>query len=418
MTIAVATTKTGFDATTDAVSSANMMAYANSVDNLINNILNGAQAFDKQLFTAAATMQINGTVSQDIGVPTQTLINVSAASGFTTGFLKTIGVSNNRFLVLKATSGHSILINATGAGNISSVDGGYMSISGNAMALLYCQNSQWSLIGSTSLGPTGLAPYYNFSATSDPTPDDDDAHAYRIGSQWVNVSADRAFMSVDSSTGLAIWKRLTPPKNRWGVRASGTTAIGQGIANPTTANSPANANDSSNTFMTLPTTAAAGNIAGWITGSFNLIRPSYDPIIEVIVKTGSDLTSQRDWIGLVDADITNVDTLAAGREFIGFRYSSVAVDPGWMPVLNDGTTQNVGTAMGGAIQASTVYKLKIRVVSSGTPTAYFSVNDGAEQAMQTNFPPIATDLGAICRCIAVAASIRSYSFASFDAQWG
>jgi hypothetical protein len=89
-----------------------------------------------------------------------------------------------------------------------------------------------------------------------------------------------------------------------------------------------------------------------------------------------------------------------------------------MPVLIDGSTQNVGSVLGGAITVSTVYKLKIRIVSGGTPTAYFSVNDGAEQAMTTNFPAIATDMGAICRCIATTAAIRSFSFSTFDAQWG
>jgi len=417
MTISVATTKTGFDNTTDPVASAGMMTYAGSVDNLINNILNGNQAFDKQLFTASATMQIDGVSTQAIGVPTQALINVTPPGVASSGFLKTIGVSNNRFVILKATSGKAIVIDARGTGNITSVDGGYLSLSGNAMALLFCHNSQWALIGSTNISSNGLTPFNNFAATTDPTPADDVGDAYGVGSKWVNVSADRAWINIDSTSTLAIWKQITPPKNRWGVRAANAAAVGVGIAAPTVANSPANANDASNTFITLPTTAAAGNIAGWITTSFNLIRPAHDPIVEVIIKTSSDLTSQRDWIGLVDADITNVDTLAAGREFIGFRYSSVAVDPGWMPVLHDGTTQNVGTAMGGAIQASTVYKLRFRVVSA-LSTVYFSVNDSAEQAMTTNFPAAATDMGAICRCIAVAASIRNYAFASFDAAWG
>jgi hypothetical protein len=342
-------------------------------------------------------------------------VNVSAYSG-TSDFLKTIGVSNNTFLVLKATSGHSIIIQGDGSGNITSADGGNFILSGNQAALLYCQNSQWSLVGS-SYSLAGLA---NFGATSDPTPSSDTLSGYSVGSSWVNTSADRAFVNVDATAGAAIWKRTTPPKNKWGVRAANATAQGVGIASPTLANAGANSNDSSTTFMTLVTTAAAGNIAGWITTSFNLIRASYDPVIEVLVKTGAaaDLANQRVWIGLVDADITNVDTLAAGRKFIGFRYSSAAADPGWMPVLNDGTTQNVGTVLGGAIAASTVYKLRVRILSSGTPTAYFSVNDGAEQAMTTNFPAIATDLGAIARNIPVTAVIRTINFSSFDVVWG
>jgi hypothetical protein len=409
MTIAVATTKTGFNQTTDGVESATMMDYANSVDNLLNNILNGAQAFDRQLFSDADGMAI---VNGVLGVPTQALVTVSAESG-TSDILLTIGASNNRFVVLKAATGHTIAVAGTGAGNIVSVDGGSPTISGDSAALLWCHNSQWSIIGSV-----GSSLLNNLTATVDPTPAEDVGDGYAVGSLWANTSGDRAFTLVDSSSGLAIWKRMTPPKNRWGIKAANTSALGIGISGVTMANSPANANDSTNTFITLPTTAVIGNLGGFITTTLNLIRPSFDPTIEIYVKTSADLTAQRDWIGLVDAEITNVDTLAATREFIGFRYSSVAADPGWMPVLNDGTTQNVGSVLGGAITVSTVYKLKIRIVSGGTPTAYFSVNDGAEQAMTTNFPAIATDMGAICRCIATTAAIRSFSFSTFDAQWG
>lgn len=410
MTIAISLDKTGINQTTDDVSSANIMLFANDVDNTFNDVLNGVQAFDKQLFTAATTMTIDADGA--IGVPTQAFINVSAWSG-TSDFLDTIGVSNNTFLVIKPTSGHTIVVVGDGSGNITSSDGGSFFLTGDQTALLYCQNSQWSLIGS-SYSTAGLA---NFGASTDPTPGDDTGDGYSVGSHWVNTTADRAFINVDATASAAIWKRITPPKNKWGIRAANASALSMGIASVTVANSPANANDSTDTFMTLPSTAAAGNLAGWITASFNLIRSSFDPTIEIWVKTSSDLTSQRLWIGLVDADITNVDTLAAGREFIGFRYSTNTVDAGWMPVLHDGTTQNVGTALV-AIATSTVYKLKIRIVSGGTPTAYFSVNDGAEQSMQTNFPAIATDLGAVCRVIPIAASIRSLSFSSFSVQWG
>lgn len=415
MTIAVSADKSGINQTTDAVSSANMMLFANDVDNIINNILNGIQAADKLLFSAADTEQIVGGV---VGVPTKALMTYSAETG-TADILNTIGVSNLRFLVIKPASGHSITINGTGSGNITSADGNSVILTGDRAALLFCHNSQWGMIGSAG-GTVGSAPLHQLGSAVDPTPGEDSGDGYGVGSQWINTTADRAFINVDATATLAIWKRTTQPKNKWGVRAANASPLAVGIANPTLANAGANANDSSNSFMTLVTTAAAGNLGGWITASFNLIRPSHDPTFEILVKTGAaaDLANQRLWIGLVDAEITNVDTLAAGREFIGFRYSSVAADPGWMPVLNDGTTQSVGTVLGGAIAAATVYKLRVRVVSGGTPTAYFSVNDGAEQAMTANFPPIATDLGAIVRNIAVTAVIRTVNFSTFDLQWG
>lgn len=418
MTITVATTKTGFDATTDPVASATQMTFANSVDTLLNNILNGAQAFDKQLFSSAESVSIANGVMAVNGVaytPTQAQVSVSAESG-TNDTLTTIRASNNRFLVLKAAAGMAITVTANGTGNITSLDGGSIVLTGHAAALLWCQNSQWSLL--TTSGLAGNVVLNQVAGIVDPTPAQDTTNGYSPGSLWINTPLDRAWINSDASAGLALWKVITPPKNIWEIRASGAAALGVGIANPTVANTPLSTNDATNTFVTMPSTAGAGNLAGLITASFNLIRPSHDPTLEWIIKTGSDISNIRLWIGLVDAEITNVDTLAAGREFIGFRFSTGVPDVGWQPVLNDGTTQNAAAAEIGTVAVDTVYKLRIRIVSGGTPTAYFSVNDSAEVAVQTNFPAIATELGMICRVIPVAASIRNLLFSRAEVAWG
>lgn len=413
MTIAISTDKSGINGVGDAVSSANMMLFANDVDNVINNILNGIQAADKLLFSAADTEQI---VSGATDVPTKALMTYSAETG-TSDILNTIGVSNLRFVVIKAASGHAITVNGTGLGNITSADGSSILLSGDRAALLFCHNGQWGMIGSAG-GTVGTAPLHQFGSAVDPTPNEDSNDGYSAGSQWINTTADRAFINVDPTAGLAIWKRTTQPRNRWFIRAANASALGVGVANPTVANAPANSNDNANSFITLPSTAVIGNLGGWVTSSFNLVRSSLDPTIEIYVKTDATNTTERLWVGLISADITNVDDPAAGTKFIGFRFSTNAADAGWMPVLDDGATMNVGTVLGGVLGNSTVYKLKMRIVSGGTPTCYFSVNDGAEQAMTTNFPAIATDLGAVCRAIPLAASIRLLNFASFDVIWG
>jgi hypothetical protein len=409
MTISVTLTKTGIDNTTDLVNSTNIMSFANSVESMFNNVLNGVQAFDKQLFTAAFNMGINNGV---ITAPTQALITLTSAFDLTpfSDSLHTIGVSNNRFVVMKAASGHTITI-LNGAGNITTQDGRPLILSGNAIAMAFCIGSQWAVIGPGSSGIVN-----NQTATADPGSGEDSGDGYSAGSIWVNVNNKRIWQAVDTTATLARWVWVTPPKNRWMVRASGAVAVGVGVANPTVANAPAAANDAANSYMTLPSTASIGNLGGLITTTLNLIRPAHDPVIEIYMKTGADVSSVRIWIGLIDAELTNVDTLAAGREFIGFRFSTVAADGGFKPILHDGTTQNTGTAIG-TVAADTAYKLRMRVDSANS-RVYFSVNDSAEQMLSTNFPSSAQDLGLVMRVIPQAASIRSILLSKAEVAWG
>jgi hypothetical protein len=55
----------------------------------------------------------------------------------------------------------------------------------------------------------------NFAATTDPAVGDDSGDGYAVGSRWINVTADRAYQCIDASVGAAIWRRdsiniLTP----------------------------------------------------------------------------------------------------------------------------------------------------------------------------------------------------------------
>ena len=47
----------------------------------------------------------------------------------------------------------------------------------------------------------------NFAATTDPGTGDDSGDGYAVGSQWVNVSADRAWICTDATTTAAVWER-------------------------------------------------------------------------------------------------------------------------------------------------------------------------------------------------------------------
>lgn len=50
--------------------------------------------------------------------------------------------------------------------------------------------------------------FNNFTATTNPGASDDTGSGYEVGSLWVNVTDDKAFIAVDVTTSAAIWKRL------------------------------------------------------------------------------------------------------------------------------------------------------------------------------------------------------------------
>src|SRR5688572_29958683 len=93
----VATDKTAFDKPYDPITASGMLRFGKSIDDLLNDMLNGEEAFNQQVFTASTELTI---ASGAISAPTLAQHSIASESGFTDN-LDTIGVSNNSFLILK-----------------------------------------------------------------------------------------------------------------------------------------------------------------------------------------------------------------------------------------------------------------------------------------------------------------------------
>jgi len=50
--------------------------------------------------------------------------------------------------------------------------------------------------------------YNNTEATTAPTASNDDSEGYEVGSLWMDVTADAAYIMLDASTGAAIWQEI------------------------------------------------------------------------------------------------------------------------------------------------------------------------------------------------------------------
>lgn len=117
------------------------------------------------------------------------------------------------------------------------------------------------------------------------------------------------------------------------------------------------------------------------------------------IRTGSDITSIRLWIllyGVVSGAVGNADTLA--QQGVGFRYSTVAADAGFVGVAFDGTTQTTTSSIA-SIAASTTYILKI-VLSGGGTLATLTISNTSGSVLgtttiNTHLPLAATSLAAI-----------------------
>lgn len=65
-------------------------------------------------------------------------------------------------------------------------------------------------------------PLNKYDATADPTTGDDNVDGYSVGSVWANVTDDKAFMCLDASTDAAVWIEITAA----GSSFDGTAYVG------------------------------------------------------------------------------------------------------------------------------------------------------------------------------------------------
>lgn len=374
---AVQLDKRGFATPLTPISSQGMMRFGVDLQNKLAAFLNGTLAASRFLFTASTELTIAAGV---LAAPTLHFHSVAAESG-TSDVLDTIGAANNFAVVLKAKSGHSIGL-SDGTGNINIPGGGILPLSGNRIALLYCTGGQWTVIGQNR-------PLINFTATRDPGNTDEAGAGYSVDSLWINTTLKRAWVCIDSTTGAALWKWISPPLNGFGARAANTVWTGVGAETPTvTAGiTPTVKNTAEGIFVLY--TGTADTTGRNVNTNANLVRPAYSPIVEYFIRTDSSLSGMRFWVGIFSGGAANIDTLLPIKG-IAFRFTQ-GVDTGWTPILCDGSTQAVGTTIG-TVAINTAYKLRIRVDNANS-TVYFSVNDSVEQSMTSHYPASATDMG-------------------------
>jgi hypothetical protein len=198
--------------------------------------------------------------------------------------------------------------------------------------------------------------------------------------------------------------------------ARGTSSIAWGHQAPTDIVASTVANQPDGSYNQYSQSGTSVNLRG----GFNSNRRDYfradnDPVLEAVVTTGATITQTRIYFVMSDTQTTDTDDFGGTSKYIGFRYSTIAGDGGWVGVSRDGTTLSV-TATVAPINASTKYKLKIRK-SGGT--VFFSVNGGAEISLASNIPAAATAFGIDLEVTnAVAGSTHPILFSRYRCYYG
>lgn len=106
-----------------------------------------------------------------------------------TGFVSSLNGQEGSIVVQAGTSTTGVTVNITnGAGTVS------IGVSIPVIA---------------QLGPLATIKC-NFTAVVAPTANDDSGDGYDVGSQWIDVLLDDAYICVDDTLTAAVWKKITP----------------------------------------------------------------------------------------------------------------------------------------------------------------------------------------------------------------
>jgi len=153
------------------------------------------------------------------------------------------------------------------------------------------------------------------------------------------------------------------PRVWWSISRIG---VGSGFANvgwtTSIGGTQSKVTDSTSTWDRFTTGAADNiNVAGFNSPTAQPDWPAHLPNLTALIRTGSDITDTRLFIGFTSANLSGNTDDQSLKRVVGVRYSTAAGDSSWTPITCDGNgVQLLGSAIG-SIAASTVYTITVNV---------------------------------------------------------
>lgn len=433
----------------------------------VEDLLNGIQVFDMINFGTAQT----ATIASGVISATKTHIVVDTQGAAASDDLDTIsGGAQGRILFLRTASSARTVVLKHATGNIRMANGNDYAINNtDKFAVLIHNGTYWvaAIVAEAEFLNIGTDTTLTISSgivtrtrtrhligteSSLATDDLDRVNGGTEGDLLVLTAAalngmvrvrsgavggnikladPTGFRWLDTKTALILtydgtdWiEHKAPPSlpvvglgNYWSERAAAATLEAIGIAAGTNggAGAVANANDDTDTYTIQTIAASAGTVGGRKTTTFNLVRRAYNPTFEAVIKTGTDITNVRYWIGLCSAAPGNVDSLGAIYGCF-FRYSTVVPDGGWVAINSDGSAQSSPVQVS-SIAANTRYVMRIRI-DTVSGIAYFSIDNGPEYQISANTPGASQDMGACVLAITTTASAnKGFGISRYGVRW-
>ncbi|MEP0814526.1 MAG: hypothetical protein HRF49_07670 [bacterium] len=145
-----------------------------------------------------------------------------------------------------------------------------------------------------------------------------------------------------------------------------------------------NGDDSTSAFVQITADRIAVTRAGLVSAEA-LVKRAWLPEFVALIRTGSDITNVRFWIGLFSG-VPNADD--PSLHLAAFRFSTGVPDTNWQACTKDGTTLQANDT-GVTVAADTAYVLRLEY--DGT-NFYFWVNDAALTIESSNLPGTTTGL--------------------------
>lgn len=396
-----------------------------------NTIYGIDKSNDKLIYTGTSSM-ISST-NQDITIRFITLAATNAAGSV---FALT-GTTSNNIQITDNIFGSSGSCGSITGGNFIIIDRNLFSnnttgitVAGTANYFVYADNEHVVTAGTclTVTASTFINVYItrcSFAITSPATALDISASSTvtngvinnnlfsGTGTYLTGVSIYQPYWQINTSINLVNTPNFMPRviTQSWSsVRATNGTRASSGITTSAFASSAAEANDNTTVYTAYTSNTLAGSFAGLETTSFAECRSNYSPMYSCVFKTGSVITNTRLWVGFISATLTNADDQAGS--YAALRYSTVAGDTGFVPIVDNGTTNTVGSTIG-TVAANTQYKVEIFIDFAKTKT-YFRVNAGSWVVVSA-VPLSGDELGLCCELVATSASAaRVINFSRFD----
>jgi hypothetical protein len=151
--------------------------------------------------------------------------------------------------------------------------------------------------------------------------------------------------------------------------------------------------------------AVSGNVANILSITGNKQRRDWKCLHAAHIKTYSDISSTRFWVGLFSGDPSASDDPAV--HLAGFRYSTGAGDSNWMACVKDGSTLQAAST-GITVAIDTRYFLRVETDSS---EVRFYVDNALVYTHTANLPTGSTNMGLYVGVTTLTGSARSFRYA-------